>query len=226
MSDRPPFAGFRAGARATVIPNLFFAEVLPAISDPAELVVSCYLFYLCGRVAGPRRGVTLHELRVDPGLRRALAREAGGAETALARGLAAAMERGTAVRHADRDGVRYTINSQASRRALAAEIDTASEIAAPAATEPLPTIYHLYEDTIGTISPLIADELRAAEADYPLAWIIDAFREAARANHRSWRYVLKILQRWQAEGRMDAAVGRSAEGSGDLAGRYRGLVRH
>ncbi len=64
-----------------------------------------------------------------------------------------------------------------------------------------PTIFVLYEQNIGMLTPMIADELRDAERHFPTEWIADAFREAVAANKRSWRYVLRILERWRVEGR-------------------------
>ena len=72
-----------------------------------------------------------------------------------------------------------------------------------------PPIFVLYEQNIGLLTPMIAEELRDAEKTYPADWIADAFREAVELNKRSWRYVLRILERWRHEGR----------GSGTDAGR-------
>jgi len=52
---------------------------------------------------------------------------------------------------------------------------------------------------------MIAEELRDAERTYPAEWIADGFREAVELNKRSWRYVLRILERWRREGRGDGA---------------------
>src|SRR5947207_2362935 len=38
MGDTPPFRGYPAGAHATLVPNLFFSDVLSQIEDPAELI--------------------------------------------------------------------------------------------------------------------------------------------------------------------------------------------
>jgi DnaD/phage-associated family protein len=116
-----------------------------------------------------------------------------------------------------------TVNGVAWRRVPPANAEP--QAAVPPSTEPAPSIYGLYEESIGTISPLIAEELRATEEEYPQEWIEAAFREAAAQNRRSWRYVARILERWRDEGRTDAAVGRVSEGKRDLAGRYRGLIQ-
>jgi DnaD/phage-associated family protein len=220
-----PFRGFAGGAHATVIPNAFFTEVLPSIDDPVELLVSTYAFYALARRRAGERWLTVEQLAAEMPLRRALARLMGGeASGAVEQGLQAAVERGTLV--ADRGGavVRYAINSPAGRRTLALPATVEVGPIGPRDLDP-PNIYTLYEESIGTISPLIADELRAAEEEYPPPWIEAAFREAAAQNRRSWRYVARILERWRDEGRSDATVGRDPGTRHDLAGRYRGLIR-
>jgi DNA replication protein len=64
-----------------------------------------------------------------------------------------------------------------------------------------PNIFVLYEQNIGLLSPLIADELRDAAERYPAEWIEAAFREAVEHNKRNWRYIRAILRRWETEGR-------------------------
>jgi DNA replication protein len=68
-----------------------------------------------------------------------------------------------------------------------------------------PDIFTLYEQNIGLLTPLIADSLRDAETEYPETWIKDAIREAATANKRNWRYILRVLERWAAEGKNNGA---------------------
>ncbi len=115
-------AGFSNSAAGTVIPNAFFARVLPEISDPAELVVSTYVFFALGVHKRRARFVTLAELAADNGLARALSSLAG--EGALERGLSLAVARGTLVRanlranQTEREEVLYTANIPANVRAL------------------------------------------------------------------------------------------------------------
>jgi DnaD/phage-associated family protein len=59
----------------------------------------------------------------------------------------------------------------------------------------------LYEENIGALTPLISEELRAAERDYPPGWIEEAIRLAVERNARNWRYIRRVLERWQAEGK-------------------------
>ena len=64
-----------------------------------------------------------------------------------------------------------------------------------------PNIFVLYEQNIGFLSPLIADQLRDAADQYPPEWIEAAFREAVQHNKRKWSYISAILRRWETEGR-------------------------
>jgi DnaD/phage-associated family protein len=64
-----------------------------------------------------------------------------------------------------------------------------------------PNIFVLYEQNIGLLSPLIAEELKDAADQYPAEWIEAAFREAVQQNKRKWSYIRAILRRWETEGR-------------------------
>lgn len=64
-----------------------------------------------------------------------------------------------------------------------------------------PNIFVLYEQNIGLLSPLIADQLKDAAEHYPPEWIEAAFREAVLHNKRKWSYISAILRHWEAEGR-------------------------
>ena len=70
------------------------------------------------------------------------------------------------------------------------------------AEEP-PDIFSLYEQNIGMLTPMIAEELRDALKVYPENWISDAIKEAVSNNKRKWSYISAILERWTAEGRDD-----------------------
>ena len=234
VGDRP-FEGFPAGARAVTVPNLFFTSVLPCIDDPAELVVTVYFFFAHARKKGQPRFLTYAELAADDSLAAALGSLAEGG---LRRGLNAAVERGTLLRLAvEQDGRAeelFFLNTPGGRRAVAAVEAGRLELGhlspeAEAGREPLPSVFALYEENIGTIGPLIADELKDAEARYPREWIEAAFREAVSLNKRSWSYIAAILRRWEAEGPDYEKAGRDTEGDEgrrrSLAGRYRHLVR-
>jgi len=64
-----------------------------------------------------------------------------------------------------------------------------------------PNIFLLYEQNIGMMTPLIADQLRDMEKTYPPEWIHEAVEIAVSRNKRSLRYVQNILRRWETDGR-------------------------
>lgn len=234
------FEGFPAGALATTIPNLFFTAVLPRISDPAELVVSLYFFFAHGRKKGQPRFLTYAELVADHVLAAAL--DPLG-EDAVRRGLDAAVERGTLLRldvepepaaggHEGQAQELYFLNTAAGRRQTAAIEGGQQGLGRllPSPTEPpevKPNIFDLYEQHIGPLTPMVAEELKDAEGQYPADWFEPAFRIAVEQNKRSWSYIAAILKRWEAEGPDYEKAGRDLEGSGrkrPLSGRYRHLV--
>lgn len=64
-----------------------------------------------------------------------------------------------------------------------------------------PNIFMLYEQNIGLLTPLIADQLRDMEKTYAPEWINDAFEIAISRNKRHLRYIQSILRRWERDGR-------------------------
>jgi DnaD/phage-associated family protein len=95
-------------------------------------------------------------------------------------------------------------------------------------TEEQPDIFTLYEQNIGMLTPMIAEELREAEKLYPVAWIKDAIREAVSLNKRNWRYIARILERWSSEGKDSGAYKRElkkTEPDKYIKGKYGHMVR-
>ncbi len=64
-----------------------------------------------------------------------------------------------------------------------------------------PDIYTLYEQNIGSLTPILSERLREAEKLYPAAWVEEAFEEAVNYNRRSWAYIVRILENWANDGR-------------------------
>ncbi len=212
------FIGFSAGrTRFTPLPDAFFTEVLPSIGDLAELHVTLYMFWFINRQRGTPRYMTLPELEAEGELLTALS--AGGGQdaadplAALRHGVAAAVQRGTLlqVEIASEGGpLTYLfINTHQGREAVAAvkageiQLDTVGPVREPRIQRLRSNIFDLYEQNIGLLQPLLAEELRVAERDYPAEWIESAFRLAVERNVRHWRYIRAILERWTREGRDD-----------------------
>ena len=63
-----------------------------------------------------------------------------------------------------------------------------------------PSIFDFYEQNIGLLTPLLAEQLAEAERRYPAEWIEAAFTEAVNHNKRNWSYIRRILRIWAAGG--------------------------
>lgn len=224
------FTGFPARAEVTPIPNLFFATVLPQIDDIAELKAILCVFWLASSRRSGNRFVSFRELVSKGWL----------AENELTKALAKAVERKVLLSLKVEVGSRsediYVVNDAAGRR----EADRVQqgkvtrehllfEHSAGAEKPELTNIFKLYEQNIGLLTPMIADELREAEKLYPWEWIESAFREAVALNKRSWRYISRILERWAVEGKDDGKIGRYSKKGVDrekyIRGKYGHLVR-
>ncbi|MFH1085091.1 MAG: hypothetical protein V1772_04955, partial [Chloroflexota bacterium] len=73
-----PFGGFPVGKqRLTPIPDLFFAELLPAIDDLDELKLALFMFWFLNRQQGQPRYMTLAEMEGEGVLLSALLPGAG-----------------------------------------------------------------------------------------------------------------------------------------------------
>jgi len=60
------FSGFPSGKTHTIaIPNLFFSELLPAISDLAELKLTLYCFWALHQQEGEFRYILRREILAD-----------------------------------------------------------------------------------------------------------------------------------------------------------------
>ncbi len=233
------FAGFPARSQATAIPNVFFSDVLPGLAaDPVAVGVALYAFTELMRTRGYPRYLEGDALAADPSLAAYLA-AAGSDATCIEAALARVCESGMLLSlTVERDGTQrtlYFLNAPADRRGLEAvrrgAVDLGRAVPPALAAAGAPgaagaAVFALYEALIGTMSPLIADELAEAERLYPVEWLEAAFREAAAQNARSWRYVSKILERWAVEGRDHAKTERDpgAE-SRYLSGKYGAIVR-
>ncbi len=220
------FSGFLPGkTRNVVLPEDVFTRLLPIIDDLGEAKVTLYTLFLLARRQGRVKFVRHRELLDDPALARGVESKAA-VEAALDR----AVERGTLLRaEAEIDGRRevvYFANTPRGRAAL--EALRRGEPLSDVASHPRPNVFVLYEENIGPLTPLIAEELKEAEEIYPAEWIEAAFREAVALNKRSWRYVRAILERWRTEGRRDEADRRGGEGDRRryTEGKYGEYIEH
>lgn len=217
------FPGFPSRTELVPVPAVVFGTLLGEIDDLAELKTLLYVLRLLHAQRRTPRFVQRSHLLADAGLLAAIGASApgGGAAdpappdaNALGEALERAVRRGTLLAVSVADGaaedVCYLLHTQANARIVrqvgAGERSLGDLVPLPAPQEPArPAVrisaYELYEQNIGLLTPLLAEELAEAVATYPPGWIEDAFREAVVQNKRSWRYVRRILEGWESRGR-------------------------
>jgi DNA replication protein len=239
------FAGFPDRMTYVPVPAGFFGTLLREIDSLAELKATLHLWRLLHERRTSPRYLRRSELLADRALLLALLTEdAERPERALEAGLKKATDRGTlvtvTVRDGDAEDVCYLLNTDANRR-LVRQVEDGERRLGPfeAAPTPVevgprdesrPTIFELYEQNVGLLTPLLAEQLREAELSYSEAWIEDAFREAVSQNKRSWRYIQRVLENWAARGRgTRGETGRRPGPPEDprayLAGKHGHLIR-
>ena len=218
------FNGFPARMQFTPIPNVFFSSLLPQISDIAELKTTLYIFNLLYHKRGSPRFTTYRELLGSTSLISSLSQGIKPPEEALRQALEMAAKRGTVLHIVlARDGAPediYFLNTESDKRAVAkirngeialSGLKAGEQAHSEVEAEPQPDIFTLYEQNIGMLTPMIAEELKEAEKTYPEGWIKDAIKEAINHGKRKWSYISAILERWSAEGKSNGTYQRDFE---------------
>lgn len=223
MTYRVPYSASPPGSFAHV-PASYVSQVARHVTDLSELKVTLLLFHL---LSGTRDypGCVTHS---DVVLKAASL--LGMDESICAAGLQAAVERGVFLRIGRPEmpdgAVVYFANIEADIEAIerCRTGDSSAGMGAGAAAN----VFELYEQNIGVITPIIAEELRDAQRTYPAEWLADAFSEAVKGQKRNWKYISRILERWRVEGR-GSGTNRSGAVPDDpdkyVRGRYGRVVR-
>jgi len=234
-----PFQGFPARMDFTPIPNLFLNRLMPQVNDIIELKTTLYIFMSIFNKKGYPRFVSFGELLNNVSLIQILNQTGKSVEDVLSNTLEAAVKRGTILCLTtdtnDKAEDIYFLNTQSDRQIMDkirnGEINLPSFVVkakAAVQTEDLPDIFTLYEENIGMLTPIIAEELKDAEKLYPNTWIRDAIKKATNQNKRKWNYISAILERWSADGKDDGAYRRDTEKEDPdkyIKGKYGHMVR-
>jgi DNA replication protein len=225
---------FPRGVHLTPVPSPLLGPLLADIDDIGELKCTLRAAALLHLTDRKPKWITENELLADEFLVLSL-----GSRAAVGDALELAVQRGTLLRVGTANR-RLALNTADGRVAMQQAVNEGHATQEPLATAPTAAhgaaaprtaalgaatreanIFSLYEDNVGALSPMIVDELKQAEDDYPADWIAEAFREAVVANARSWRYVRAILERWTTEGRGD----RGSKSERSARGRSRGHIK-
>jgi len=188
------FKGFQGSETFTAIPDTLFRELIQIISGEGELKVVLHALWRTAHIDTPQHSLTWQDFASAP---------LGLSPEQVKAGLAEAIEHRILLAVGLGNDSRYFLNSpqgRAAAEALRAKGPTAAEVPSSLPLE-RPTVFRLYEENIGPLTPLIADALRDAEETYPASWLPEAIELAVRNNRRSWSYCEAILKRWKEEGR-------------------------
>jgi DNA replication protein len=207
------------------VPGTYVTQLMRQVEDLGELKLTLLVFYLLSR----SRDYPAYVSEADVLLRGAAL--LGMTEEDCTVGLDGAVQRGVFLR------TELTVE-RAKTSVLFANIESDLEAidklkartqdADRGAAKPVLNIFELYEQNIGIITPIVAEELRDAQRTYPAEWIEAAFREAVGNRKLNWKYVSRILERWTAEGK-DSGAHRAGARSDDrdkyIKGRFGHLVK-
>jgi DnaD/phage-associated family protein len=233
------FSGFKPGkVRHIKLPAPLFSDLLPLIDDLAELHVTLFSFWALSQKDGNFRYLRQRDFVNSTTLMDSLSAAAPDTspETTLNQALKQAVKRGTLLRAEveieGRNEALYFVNSATGRTAI--ESIQADHWQPGDAHNPVeilperPNIYQLYEANIGAITPMIADELKDAETEFPGFWLQEAVQLAVEHNKRNWRYIRAILDRWDREGRDRGFTGGPAQQKGQkyISGRYAAFINN
>ena len=219
------FVGFPdTKMKPVIVPDLFFSDLLPQMEDLGELKLTLHCFWLLNEQGGAAKFLRGDDLRGDETLLRSLHLNSNlrSPQQALEDALERTVARNTLLKLEiesegegpdGKSGVKvedwYFINTPKGRQTLALVREgRLGELQAAIPDEARlkvnrPNIFILYEQNIGMMTPLIADQLRDMEKSYPPDWIDEAFNLAVASNKRKLRYIQAILKRWETEGKDD-----------------------
>jgi DnaD/phage-associated family protein len=206
------FGGFPSNMQFTPVPNLFMNALMPGMDSP-ELKTMLYIFQTIFAKKGAPRFASLSELLSSVPLMASMKNEGKEGEEAIKAALHTAVKRGAVIAlEVTQDGKNeslYFLNTQSDREAVEGIKNGALKLPKIEVIKPsvLPIdqkdIFSLYEENIGMLTPMIAEEIKDALTQYPEDWIRDAIRESVDTNKRNWSYITRILERWTTEGKKD-----------------------
>jgi len=198
------FNGFQENKKEfTGIPDVFFRELLPEFEDINEIKLCLYILWKAYTIGDFGMPITAANILLDKIFISGLESSTDGTEKLVTEILEKAVVDNILLKIKSGsvgEPVIYFINSPSGRKA-ASEKSRKFQPTETTLDHIQPNIFRLYQENIGPLTPIIADALREAEDIYPVEWVEEAIQIAVQNNVRRWRYIEKILDRWQKEGR-------------------------
>lgn len=203
------FSGFGKKSHMLKIPGEFFSEILPDIQSMPEMKVTLYAFWWVQKREDARY-FQAKDFMADEVFMQALASRSDDQADALQQGLEMASARGTFIKvtvtDAEQQSEAYYMINTARGRAIAEAIESGQWMPERDPQPALdlrverPNIFTLYEQNIGPLTPMIADNLRDLSADVGDSMIEEAISIAVQNNVRKMAYIESIIKRRQTEG--------------------------
>ena len=210
------FQGFIKGVRYIPVPAPVFGELLQEIQDITELKIILRIIRLLHNKKGSERYVSIDELLADRVLSIGIgSMDLDSRRTHILQSLESSEKRKILIKinRKDTGSFVYFLNTEFERQAIGKmkDFEHRSDFEPWETGEDRPNIYSLYEQNIGILTPIVAEKIGEAEQRYPVEWIEEAITEAVSLNSRNWRYISRILERWEIEGKQN---GESRKHSG------------
>lgn len=209
------FEGFGAKTRFISLPAETFSELLPLIDDLDELKITLWALWALPQKESDSEG--FRYLRETDFSTESAVEMHGLQGASLAIALHRCVDRGTLFRVelANIDEVLYFANTANGR--LAVEQIRAGSWRMGDAADPVqilperPNVYRIYEENIGALTPLIADDLKDAEREFGVEWVAEAIALSVSMEKRNLKYVRAILKRWKQEGKHETHQGHTRQ---------------
>ena len=231
------FSGFSSNPSAfSKLPDEFFSSVLNQVSDVDELKITLYCLWFISKKETSSPWVSWQNIITDKAFLEGLSKVHSEALMLAGSGIAKAVERGTLLTNFPKtskfDNSIFVPNSPFGRAYLK-NLNSEKTISLidgeniPALERDRPNIYMLYEQHIGTLTPMISDILLEAEKDFPVEWLEEAMQVAVKNNVRRWTYIEAILKRWKQEGRNEKERRDNPEDRRKYVnGKYGDIIKH
>ncbi len=230
------FKGFQGDSERYIrLRSSFFTDLVPLVEDLAELKLLLYAVWALAQKDGDYRYLRARDFETESLLEqiRQTAPDSPPEET-LRQALELAVQQGAmlsvSVPLETGPETLYFMNApdgRAAVRAVEAGQWRPGDLHNPVEILPeRPNIYQLYEANIGSITPMIAEELKDAEVEFPALWLEEAIRLAVAHNKRAWKYARAILDRWAREGRDRGLTGRFTQQDGQeyVSGQFAAFI--
>jgi len=206
--------GFPRGVQFTPVPNPLLASLLEEIDSLDELKVVLRTIHGLHKQRKVPASISFSELYSDRTVAAMLSASGSELEGLVDSAIESASDRGILLVLDGGNGQNSIyLNTEPVKRALVRQgidISNKSANASAKAAETWPDAVAalpkqdavtFYEQNIGAMTPIVADNLHAALEEHPEDEVRLAIRKAAEANARSWNYIAAILRRWATEGR-------------------------